>query len=174
MDRAVAHSQEAILNSTNELGDRVRITTYLKDSTIGLGRWFRDIPFQVVPKLLIEQLFGHPFTYEEYLQRCPWLNGMENLWNAALVGKKDDRIIAFQYGHWDPLSKDMEMTRFTIVPGLFRIDGEFLRDCMLAGKEIAKLLGAKRLYWITCRWKAVSRKLPGEVRILDTRVMEVL
>jgi len=139
---------------------------------LNLGRWFKNIPFEIVPEGFIEQLFGHPFTYEEYLNHCPWFNLLPNIWNIGLIDK-DSQIIAFQYGHWDPLAKHMELTRLTIQPKMFRISGEFLLDCLLAGKELAKLLDVEKIYWITCQWKSILRKLDGYVKLVDTRVMEV-
>lgn len=146
---------------------------FLMTSTVGLGGWYKNTPFESIPKGFIEQIFGHPFTYEQYLEFCPMFNILPNIWNIALI-TDDKQIIAFQYGHWDPLASLMETVRLTVHPKLFRVDGLFLRDCMLAGKALAKQLGAKNLYWITCKWKSITRKLPGEVRVMDTRVMEVI
>jgi len=142
------------------------------ESTLGLGKWFKHVPFEVVPKGFIEQIFGHPFTYEEYLGHCPEYNALSNIWNIGLIDK-NRQVIAFQYGHWDPLARHMELTRLTIQPKMFRIDGKFLLDCLLAGKELARLLDADKVYWITCHWKSLLRKLDGYVKLADAQVMEV-
>jgi len=146
---------------------------FLMHSTLGLGDWYKNLPFTMVPRGFIEQIFGHPFTYEEYLEMCPSLNRLPNIWNLALLTHKL-QVIAFQYGHWDPLANLMEVVRFTIHPKMFRVDGNFIRDCMIAGKLLAKQLEVKKLYWITCKWRSIERKLPNEVRVMDTRVMEVI
>jgi len=146
---------------------------FLMESTLGLGNWYKNIPFAIVPRPFIEQIFAHPFSYEKYLEMAPSFDDLPNIWNLALV-TNDVQIIAFQYGHWDPLADLMETVRFTIHPKMFRIDGNFIRDCMIAGKTLAMQMSVRKLYWITCKWRSIERKLPNEVRVMDTRVMEVI
>lgn len=153
---------------------KVKKPHYLMNSKVGLGTWYVNVPFELIPELLIRQIQDDPIMdYEEYRKLCPWLNSMPNIWNICLV-TPEWKIVAFQYGDWHPLIKYMQTIRLSIHPKLFSISPDFLKDCMEAGKKLAEILGARRLYWITCRWKSIMRKLPESVRVMDTRVMEVV
>ena len=163
MDRALVHPSS-----------QVKEFKYLIASSTGLGGWFINIPFEVIPEAFIRQIVRDPITpYEKYLEYCPWLNSMPTIWNDCLINKEKE-ILAFFYGNWDPLLSHMEAIRFSIKPKLFRIDGEFWKDALNACKLHAKLLKVERIFWISSNWKAILRKVPGEVKVKDTKVMEVL
>ena len=83
-------------------------------------------------------------------------------------------MLAFACGNWDPLLSHMQVIRFSIKPKLFRVDGVFWTDALNACKTHAKLLGVEKIYWISCNWKAILRKVPYLVKIKDTKIMEVV
>lgn len=144
----------------------------VKKLDLSLGVWYYNIPFEAVPKGFIEQLSEHPYTHEEYLEQCPLLNELPNYWNLALMDD-ESQIIAFVWGNFDPLEKSMQVIRITILPRMFRIDGDFLYKVVKIIKQFAQEMKLERVYWITNKWKALLRKLPGVVFVSNTAVMEV-
>jgi hypothetical protein len=134
----------------------------------------KNIPFELVPRELIEQIrpYADPPTYEQWLAWCPYFNKMPNYWNIALVDK-DSRIVAFQYGTWDPCGAEMQIIRSVIRPEYFRVSGKVLKRGVEDVRRLARELGMRRIYWITCRWKAFLRKLPGDAQLMEARVLEV-
>jgi len=143
-------------------------------SPSGLGNWIANFPFEGIPEVLIKQIQEEPTPpYDRYLGLSKWLNENPSIWNICLV-TEDKRIIAFQYGNYDPLVQHLELIRLSIWHKLFRISPEFLKECMEAGKKLMVIMGAKKIFWISCHWKAILRKLPNDVKVMDNRVMEVL
>lgn len=135
----------------------------------------RNIPFEKVPEELIRQIrpYADPFSYEEWLYWCPYFNKMPNYWNIALFDK-EGKMIAFQYGTWDPCGAGMHIIRGIVHPSYYRASGTVLRRTFEDAKELARELGMKRIYIITCRHKAFLRKLPGTLRETEARVLEVV
>lgn len=150
MDRALVYSQGEIEELNNEL------------------RWVHNIPFSSVPRELVEQLKERPYSYEEYLERC---NSLSNYWNFALVKGSD--VLVFCWGFFDPLERLMHVVRLSIRPQLFRIDGKFLHFINNKLKEVGKSMGARKIYWITDKWKVFLRKLPNELTTANARIVEV-
>ena len=136
-------------------------------------RWVRNIKFEQVPVGLIEQVYGHPHTHEEWLKWCDWFNQLYNIWNAAAVDETNT-IRIFLYGTWDPLLSEMRVVRLTAYPGLFRSNGKVLWKVKEVLMPWARELGMKRVYWESCKWKAMLRKCPGEFKVIDTRLVEVV
>jgi hypothetical protein len=97
---------------------------------------------------------------------------MPNYWNIALVDK-NSRIVAFQYGTWDPCGAEMQIIRGVTRPEYFRASGKVLKRAIEDVRRLARELGMKRVYWITCRWKAFLRKSPDDVQLMEARVLEV-
>ena len=174
MDRALLYPKSKVQEFSDKLDlGRVKKFSFLTESSTGLGGWFINIPFEVIPENFIRQIARDPVTpYEKYLEYCPWLNAMLTIWNSCLINEERE-ILAFSYGDWDPLLSHMQVIRFSIRPKLFRIDGTFWKDAFDACKIHANLLGVEKIYWISCSWKAILRKVPDEVVLKDTRVMEV-
>jgi hypothetical protein len=138
-------------------------------------RSVKNIPFELVPEELITQIrpYADPPSYEQWLDWCPYFNSMPNYWNVALINK-ENQIVAFQYGTWDPLGAEMHIIRGTISPKYFKASGAVMKRAIEDVKEIAKGFGARRIYWITCRWKAFLRKLPNDLSPMEAKVLEVL
>lgn len=138
-------------------------------------RCIRNVPFELVPRELIEQIrpYANPPSYEQWLAWCPYFNEMSNYWNIALVNDENE-IMAFQYGTWDPCGAEMHIIRATIHPKMFRVSGAILQRGIEDAKKLARELGMRRVYWMTCRWRAFQRKLLGKVGIMEAKVMEVL
>jgi hypothetical protein len=157
MDRALVHTTQTFEEPSGEL------------------RCVRNLPFELVPRELIEQIrpYADPPSYEQWLAWCPYFNRMPNYWNLALIDR-DNQIVAFQYGTWDPCGAEMHIIRGTVHPKMFRASGEVLKRAMNDVREFARELGMRRVYWITCRWKAFQRKLPDDVALMEAKVMEVL
>jgi hypothetical protein len=152
----------------------MREIRFITDSTSGLGKWFCDVPFESIPAGFIKQIVRDPVTtYERYRELCPYLNEMSNIWNSCLLSPEGD-MIAFAYGFFDLLLSHIEIMRFSIRPKLFRIDGLFWKDAINACRMHAKMLGVQNIYWMSCNWKAILRKVPDEVKLKETRVMEVI
>ena len=156
MDRALVHTQSEIEDFNNGL------------------RCVKNIPFDLVPKELIEQIrpYADPPTYEQWLDWCPYFNNMSNYWNLALIDK-ENKIVGFQYGTWDPLGAEMHIIRGVIHPKFFKISGKILKRWIDDVRALAKELGMRRIYWITCRSKAFLRKLPNDLKIMKAEVLEV-
>jgi len=157
MDRALVHISQEIQIDCDEL------------------RCVRNIPFELVPRELIEQIrpYADPPSYEQWLACCPYFNKMPNYWNLALVDK-DNQIVGFQYGTWDPCGAEMHIIRGVIHPKYFRASGEILKMAMSDVRKLARELGMRRIYWITCKWKAFLRKLPDDVKVMEAKVLEVV
>lgn len=160
MDRTLLYTSSEIKEFSNKLSDGLRCV--------------RDIPFELVPKELIEQIrpYADPPSYEQWLLWCPYFNKMSNYWNLALINEENE-IVGFQYGTWDPCGAEMHIIRGVIHPKMFRASGEVLRRAMDDARKLAKELGMRRIYWITCRWKAFLRKLPNDLQVMDAKVLEV-
>ena len=137
-------------------------------------RCVKDIPFELVPKELIEQIrpYADPPSYEQWLLWCPYFNKMPNYWNLALIDEKN-QIVGFQYGTWDPCGAEMHNIRGTILPGMSKASGKVLKRFMEDARVLARELGMRRIYWITSRWKAFLRKLPDDIQLMEAKVLEV-
>lgn len=137
-------------------------------------RAIRNVPFELVPKELIDQIrpYADPPSYEQWLAWCPYFNKMPNYWNIALVDSLD-QIVAFQYGTWDPCGAEMHIIRGIVHPKMFRVSGLILKRAMQDATKLARELGMRRVYFITCRWKAFQRKLGEDIRVMEAKVLEV-
>jgi len=86
---------------------------------------------------------------------------------------KENKIVGFQYGTWDPLGAEMHIIRGVLHPKFFRISGKVLKRWIDDVRKLAKELGMRRIYWMTCRSKAFLRKLPNDLKIMKAEVLEV-
>lgn len=169
MDRALLHT------STEEQKlDLSKLGKFLVSTS--LGEWYTDIPFQYVPEVFIERITEryYPTTdIEEWRRLIPWLNMVPTIWNSCLL-ENGTEMSAFIYGDWDPLLSHMQVIRISIDPKLYRVGGEIFKEILDVGRLHARLLGVKRLYFITCRWEAFLRKCPSDLKLAEARVLEVL
>lgn len=136
-------------------------------------KWLYNIPFETIPQVFIEQLEERFYTYEEYLKQCPLLNELPDYWNLALMDNKD-RVAVFVWGNFDPLEKSMQVVRITMLPEMFKVNGNFLQEVAERVKKFAQEMGFKRVYWITDRWEVFLRKLPNTAKLVEARVLEVI
>jgi len=153
-----------------------KLAKFLIDSPSGLGEWYINLPFEVIPEVFIERITENYYpttSVEEWRKLIPWLNMMPTIWNSCLIQNKE-KVLAFAYGDWDPLLSHMQIIRFSIEPKLFRVDGKFMSEALDACRVHARLLGVRRIYWITCRWKTFLRKVPDQIKLADVGVLEVL
>jgi len=152
----------------------VKKPRFLMESPAGYGDWYINLRFEDIPKVFIERIterFWPTTSVENWERSIAYFNIIPTIWNSCLV--RDDRIVAFSYGDWDPLLSHMQVIRLSIEPKLFRVDGRFFRDATLAIRKHAKLLGVERIFWLTCRWKAFLRKAPELFQLAEAKVLEV-
>jgi len=123
---------------------------------------------------LIEQIrpYADPPSYEQWLKWCPIFDKLPTYWNIALVDGMNE-IVAFQYGTWDPCGAEMHIIRGTIHPKMFRVSGAILKRGIEDARKLARELGMRRIYIITCRWKAFERKCGDDLDVLTAKVLEV-
>jgi hypothetical protein len=136
-------------------------------------RWIRNIRFECVPATLVKQCRGARFNHDDWLVWSDWNNRCPNIWNIALYNDEGDCIVAFVYGWWDPMDRELRVTRITAHPYLFRIDGKVLEDALEEIQRYASELKAVMVYWETTAWRAFKRKLGDDVHITNARVLEV-
>lgn len=157
----MVHTSSKVEDLSNKLSDELRCV--------------RNIPFELVPKELIEQIrpYADPPSYEKWLGWCPYFNKMPSYWNIAFINE-EDQVMAFYYGTWDPCGAQMHIIRMTVHPKVFKIGGEIAKRFLVECKKLAKEFDVRRIYGITCRYKAFLRKLPNDVEVVEARVVEVL
>lgn len=134
----------------------------------------KNIPYRLIPREMIEQIrpYANPPPYEQWLSWCDYFDKMPNYWNIALMDKGFN-IVAFQYGTWDPCGAEMHIIRAVVHPKYWRASGKILKKGIEDVKKLAKELKMRRIYFITCRWKAFLKKLPDDLSIMEAKVLEV-
>jgi hypothetical protein len=134
--------------------------------------WRLNVPFESIPRELVEQLAERPYSYDEYLSKCEMLDKLPSFWNLVLVYHDEFALVA--WGHVEPLEGYLYVSRISIPRELFTFsNSELLEAFVDMTKEIARELGLRRVVFVSDRWQAWLRKLPGVIRVTDARVMEV-
>ena len=137
-------------------------------------KWVYNVPFALVPPMLIEQLRGKQFTLAEYEQWCEFMDDVPNIWNHALCDK-DNNILYFVYGSINYLEKEIEVKRISMVPFYFPLKWEFIKRGLTSLEEYARKFDIKTIYSITDRWEGYMKNLPeGKAKVLDMRIVEVV
>jgi len=133
-----------------------------------------NVPFDTVPKELIDQLNSCNFTYEEYIDSCEYLDLNPSYWNFALFDDGQLDMIAFVWGILDPLENLMFMIRGTVQPEFREIDGvHILEHICNAIREIARQFGATHAVSISDKPDIFTSKVDGKLVVSQSRVLEV-
>jgi hypothetical protein len=144
----------------------------LKEASIDGMVWWRNIDFKNVPPLLSGQVKGCPFTSEDWLAWADWYNRLPNIWNFALM--KDEEVMAFIYGYWDPLERELRIMRLSIHPTLFSAGMTAVGEATISQlKLLAKELNIRSIIFETTEWRAWMRKSSGMLKLLKGRILGV-
>jgi hypothetical protein len=136
--------------------------------------WLDNIDFKLVPEPFINQLRERSFSYEEYQLWADILNRESLIWNSALVDK-EGYLKCFMYGNRNPLERKLWILRISVDPKLFTFKGVILSSVLDKLYSFQKKYKVERIYWETKEWKAYLRKIPNDIKVVETmRVMEVI
>jgi hypothetical protein len=134
--------------------------------------YVRNAPFECVPEGFILALKDKDYTYKDYLQACKLYNTLSCYWN--ILGYKDSKLMVVSWGTWDPLERHFRVLRSSSYPTSWKVGGEIMRNLLYQIRLYASELQAARCYWESNQWRVWLRKLEGIVRLVDTRVIEVI
>ncbi|MFA7164033.1 MAG: hypothetical protein WC097_07755 [Eubacteriales bacterium] len=130
-----------------------------------------NIPFSHVNQELVEQLTGREYNYEDYLRWSKYMDASPSIWNLGVFD--DIELIFFLYGLWNPLEKEMEIKRATMLkefwPNKWELVGEAIRHMRFACAE----LGVKHLYFITPKWEGYMKGIDC-FKEIPMRMLEVI
>ena len=124
-------------------------------------KWVTNVPFSMVPYSIVSQFNGHRFSISEFYESDIWR--FPEHWNAGLFF--EDRMIAFIYGTYDPLERDLFMKRLAADPEFqMGIKNNLIQMVLNEVENIARQKGAK-IIWTMVSRKGFYRKRAGRGKI---------
>lgn len=142
-----------------------------KQDMANVMNYMFNVPFETVPKVLIEQFSNTRFLYNDYLLFCPLYNDLPTYWNIAIFDASS--MIAFVWGTLEPLEKFFHVVRVTIHPSARHSDVNVLSYLVDAVKDLAKKVGVYYVFGITDRQDVFVGKVPKQIKFPNSKVMEV-
>ena len=133
-----------------------------------------NIPFEEVPRELIEQLNSCPFTYNEYLGICPLYNQLPIYWNFAVLDDSEEEIVAFVWGIVEPLERFIHIVRISILPNARRDNDDVFFYINKIIKEASTQMGATKAFFVTDKPHIYFNKDPSAVRMSEGKLVEVV
>jgi len=148
MDRAMVHTETEI----EDVGHRIE--------------WIRDVPFNKVPRALVEEFKEHDFAPEEFYASDLWT--YTGHWNSALYLKGE--MVVFIYGSWDPLDKYLFLSRIVSDRKVRRPDDFLLNVIFDELRRIAKSRKAKMIWSMTSKPEFYEKKGRGRFTVRRDKV----
>lgn len=130
-----------------------------------------NIPFEDVPRELIDQLNSCRFTYDDYLRFCPFFNLLPTYWNIAIL--QDEQIVAFYWGTWEPLERFAHLIRGSILPSVRRSSQGASCQVGAVFQEAIKAMDVAHVFFITDR-PDVFIQSPEQIKFSNSSLMEVI
>ena len=122
-----------------------------------------NIPFEDVPRELIEQLHDCYFSYSDYLSLCRVFNILPTYWNFAVVENK--RIIAFVWGLVEPIERFAHILRISVLPEVRGGNDKVLRYIGDVLKEACREMGCTYAFFLTDKEHVFMNKEQSQERL---------
>lgn len=122
-----------------------------------------NIPFEDVPRELIEQLHDCYFSYSDYLSLCQVFNVLPTYWNFAII--EDKRIIAFVWGLVEPIERFAHILRISVLPEVRGDNDRVLRYIGDVLKEACREMGCTYAFFLTDKEHVFMNKEQSQERL---------
>ena len=129
-----------------------------------------NIPFSDVSQELVEQLTGREFHYDDYLRWSRYMDGSPSIWNLGVFS--ENRLIFFLYGLWNPLEKEMEIKRATMLKEFWPYKWKLVTMVIKHLETACLALDIKHLYFITPKWEGYMKRVEC-FKEIPMRILEV-
>jgi hypothetical protein len=133
---------------------------------------FRNVPFSLIPRGLIEQIRERDFTYEKYLKCCSMMDQSGVYWNILVTNNEE--ALGVVWGSWDILEGHLRIIRLSIAPIVKSFKGSFLHYLLRQVQELASSLQAGRCFWESKQWRAWLKLLDGYISADDIGVLSII